>query len=122
MPVQRPFGVTKGAVSLNGPDKPEQVYVFQDEGQVEERMGLHGHGLALVPARTETRWFIRTVWEMADAVLFLHSRPHFHYPDGKRAPFNSGAPICLVGYGSVGSERLRGSALRGTYITDWRNP
>ena len=63
------------------------------------RMADHGSGIALIPARTETAMFYETVWSRADAVLFIKGRPHFHYVDGRRAPFNSGTPICLVAYG-----------------------
>jgi len=63
------------------------------------RMAEHGNGIALIPARTETKMFYETVWPCADAILFIRGRPHFHAVDGKRAPFNSGAPICLVAYG-----------------------
>ncbi|MDN5939654.1 MAG: DUF4124 domain-containing protein [Salinisphaera sp.] len=63
------------------------------------RMAEHGNGVALVPARTETTMFYTCVWGMADGVLFLQGRPHFHHVDGTRARFNSGAPIALVAYG-----------------------
>lgn len=64
-----------------------------------EKISEHGNGIALIPARTETKMFFDYVWGKADAVCFVKSRPHFHYSDGTRAPFNSGAPICLVAYG-----------------------
>jgi hypothetical protein len=35
------------------------------------RIALHGHGIALVFARTETRMFFRHVWPHASALLFL---------------------------------------------------
>ncbi|ABX17518.1 adenine methyltransferase [Burkholderia multivorans] len=63
------------------------------------RMAEHGNGVALIPARTETATFFETVWAAAEAVCFVRGRPHFHYADGRRAPFNSGAPICLIAYG-----------------------
>ena len=75
------------------------------------RMRDHGNGIALIPARTETAMFHETVWGHADAVLFLRSRPHFHTVDGRRAPFNSGAPICLVAYGAANTAALRASGL-----------
>lgn len=78
------------------------------------RMADHGNGVALVPARTETRWFVNTIWSRASAILFLHGRPHFHYPDGKRGKANSGAPICLVAYGPTAVGRLAASGLPGT--------
>jgi len=64
-----------------------------------ERLKQHGNGIALIPARTETRMFFDHVWGHCDGVLFLKSRPHFYYVDGTRAPFNSGAPVCLIAYG-----------------------
>lgn len=75
------------------------------------RMAEHGNGIALIPARTETTMFYETVWGVADAVLFIKGRPHFHYVDGSRAPFNSGAPICLVAYGKENKEALIRSGL-----------
>lgn len=75
------------------------------------RMAEHGNGIALIPARTETVMFYETVWGAADAVLFIQGRPHFHYVDGRRAAANSGAPICLVAYGSDNVDALRASGL-----------
>lgn len=75
------------------------------------RMRDHGNGVALIPARTETAMFYETVWGSADGVLFIKGRPHFHYVDGRRAAFNSGAPIALVAYGSDNLESLRQSGL-----------
>lgn len=76
-----------------------------------ERLAEHGNGIALIPARTETREFYRLVWERAAAVCFVRGRPHFHYPTGERAPFNSGAPIALVAYGLENVLALREAAL-----------
>lgn len=90
-----------------------------DAGWWLDRMVAHHHGIALVAARTETQWFIRTVWHDADGVLFLHGRPHFHHADGARAKANSGAPICLVAYGSLAVERLRSSGLTGSFASGW---
>lgn len=75
------------------------------------RMVDHGNGIALIPARTETSMFYETVWNKADSVLFIKGRPHFHFVDGTRAEFNSGAPICLIAYGKANSESLRKSGL-----------
>lgn len=75
------------------------------------RMAAHGNGIALIPARTETAMFYETVWSRADAVLFIKGRPHFHYVDGRRAPFNSGAPICLVAYDASNVLALNDSGL-----------
>ena len=82
-----------------------------------ERMRDHGNGIALIAARTETAMFYGTVWGHADAVLFVKGRPHFHYVDGRRAPFNSGAPICLVAYGQLNVDALILSQLGFTVCT-----
>lgn len=94
----------EGRVWLNPPFGREAVKWLR-------RLAEHGNGIALVPARTETAMFYECVWEVADAVCFLRGRPHFHYVDGSRAPFNSGAPICLIAYGSSNAEVLRRSGL-----------
>lgn len=76
-----------------------------------ERMAAHGNGIALVPARTETVMFYRSVWGVASGVLFLRGRPHFHREDGARLPFNSGAPIALIAYGESNAGSLQASGL-----------
>lgn len=81
-----------------------------------DRLAEHGSGIALIFARTETAGFVSEVWNKASAVLFLHGRLHFHFPDGTRAPANSGAPSCLVAYGTEAAERLRVTGLAGTFI------
>ncbi len=70
------------------------------------KLANHGNGIALIPARTETAMFYDCVWNRAQAVCFLRGRPHFHRVDGTRAPFNSGAPICLVAYGEANAVTL----------------
>ena len=87
-----------------------------------ERMAEHGNGIALVPARTETRWFVENVWKAADGVLFLHGRPHFHHPDGTRGKANSGAPICLIAYGSEAWYSLANCGLAGSFVSNWIDP
>lgn len=76
-----------------------------------KRMADHNNGIALIPARTETAMFYESVWSRADSVCFVRGRPHFHYVDGRRAPFNSGAPICLVAYGRDNTIALLDSRL-----------
>jgi hypothetical protein len=76
-----------------------------------EKLAQHGNGIALIPARTETRMFFESVWPKATTVLFVCRRPHFHRPDGIRAANNSGAPIALVAYGKDNARILRGCGL-----------
>ena len=75
-----------------------------------KRMVEHNCGTLLFPARTETRLFQDFIFPFATEIFFLKGRPHFHYLDGSRAKFNSGAPICLVGYGgSIENRGLEGA-------------
>lgn len=71
------------------------------------KLASHRNGIALIPARTETRMFFDHVWSKADAICFLRGRPHFHYADGRRGEANSGAPIVLVAYGQNNASVLR---------------
>lgn len=80
------------------------------------KLAKHGDGIALVPARTETRMWFEHVWPVAGAVLFLKGRPHFHYVTGERAPANSGAPIALVAYGARNVDALYARAELGHYV------
>lgn len=84
------------------------------------RLADHGTGTALIFARVETAGFVRTVWERAEALLFLHGRLNFHTPDGARAKTNAGAPSVLVAYGADDARRLRESGLSGTFVQGWR--
>ena len=80
------------------------------------KLAEHGRGTALVFARTETAGFVSEVWGKASGILFLHGRLHFHYPDGTRAPANSGAPSCLVSYGDEDALILSRAELAGTFL------
>ncbi|MFI8977259.1 DNA N-6-adenine-methyltransferase [Nocardia asteroides] len=80
------------------------------------RLAEHGSGTALVFARTETRWFVDTVWSQASAMLFLHGRLHFHHRDGTRAAANAGAPSVLVAYGAADAAVLASAPLAGTFV------
>lgn len=88
-----------GRVWLNPPFGSEAIKWMR-------KMAAHGDGIALLHARTETRMFFETVWGRADAVCFLPGRPRFHHADGTPAPFNCGAPICLIAYGEDNADVL----------------
>jgi hypothetical protein len=104
-----------GRVWLNHPFGREAARWLQ-------RMRYHGNGIALIPARTETSMFYESVWAHADGVLFIKGRPHFYYPDGTRAKFNSGAPIALVAYGKHNLDALIDSNLGVVVKSVKRNP
>lgn len=85
------------------------------------KLADHGQGIALIFARTETKMFQEQVFGRGSTrgILFLRSRLHFHRPDGARAPFNAGAPSCLVAYGRTALNRLYDCGLMGTLVTSW---
>jgi hypothetical protein len=102
-----------GRVWLNPPFDRYQV------GKWVEKLARHGNGTALLHVRTEAEWF-EPVWECASAILFLADRLYFHYPDGRRAEANSGAPACLVAFGRDDCEILSGAKIHGYLITEWK--
>lgn len=80
------------------------------------KLSEHRNGIALVFARTETRMFFDWVWPVADSLLFIEGRLHFHYPDGSRAKANSGAPSVLIAYGESNTDSLRTSGIPGRLV------
>lgn len=80
------------------------------------KLSQHRSGIALIFARTETQMFFDHVWPTATAVLFLKGRLHFHYPDGRRAPHNSGAPSVLIAYSERDAAALASSGIDGRFI------
>jgi hypothetical protein len=101
-----------GRVYLNPPFHRYEV------GTWIRRLAEHGHGTALLHCRTEAEWF-EPVWETASAILFLADRLYFHYPDGRRAEANSGAPACLIAFGNYDAERLQQSGIAGYLVKSW---
>src|SRR5271166_3137881 len=83
------------------------------------KLADHGHGTALLHARTEAEWF-RPVWEHASGILFLSRRIKFCRPDGTEQPANSGAPAVLAAFGSEDLARLRSSGIPGALVTRWQ--
>ena len=81
-----------------------------------QRLAQHGQGTALIFARTETADWHDYVWPLAQAVLFLRGRLHFHHVDGRRAAANAGAPSALIAYGQRDADLLRASGIGGKFI------
>lgn len=118
-PISRPWPTAKKHFDIidDGLSQPWEGRVWlnppfgMEAGKWMRKLALHGDGIALIPARTETRMFFESVWAKATAICFLEGRPHFHFVDGKRAAFNSGAPICLVAYGGQNAQVLESCGL-----------
>ncbi len=98
-----------GRVWLNPPYGPEL-------GDWLRLMAIHGRGMALVFARTETRAFHRHVWPRASALRFIRGRINFYTPDGKRSPQNAGGPSVLIAYGEADAERLATCCIDGAFV------
>jgi hypothetical protein len=102
-----------GRIFLNPPFHRYEV------GKWVRRLAEHGTGVALLHARTEASWF-EPIWQHASGILFLADRLHFHYPDGRRAKANSGAPAVLISFGEYDLKRLERSKAAGVLVASWR--
>ena len=104
-----------GRVWLNPPFNRYEV------GDWIGKLANHGSGIALVHARTEAEWFL-PIWRQARAIGFLTERLYFHYPDGRRADANSGAPAVLAAFSEADKARLLRSKIPMYIATDWHAP
>jgi hypothetical protein len=92
-----------------------------DRNEVDQwvaKLAEHGNGIALLHARTETKWF-EPIWQSAQGILFLADRIFFHRPDGTQHPHNSGAPPVLAAFGDQALARLCRCGIAGTLVTGW---
>lgn len=82
------------------------------------RLALHGDGIALVFARTDTAAFHDNVWPFATALLFIRGRVTFFHPDGSspRNGHNSGGPSVLIAYGDRAAAKLAGCSDLGAVV------
>jgi len=77
----------------------------------------HGNAMALTFARTETKMFFETVWNNADAILFLKGRPRFYHVTGEKCMTNMpGAPSVIIAYGKNNLEILENCGIPGRFI------
>lgn len=79
------------------------------------RLALHGNGIALTFARTDTKAFFNYVFPFADSILFLRGRIAFLNVDGSQSG-RAGAPSVLISYGEYNSDALHGSGIPGHHI------
>ena len=87
------------------------------------RMALHGNGVALVFARTDTRCFHDHVFPYASALCFLEGRLTFFRPGGEATPpgHNSGGPSMLISYGDHFKNKLAQCRDIGAFFeNNWR--
>jgi hypothetical protein len=96
--------VWSGLVWLNPPyGKETQIWL--------QKLLDHGNGIALIFARTDTKWF-QSMTPHMDFVFFLAGRLAFHRPDGSIVT-TAGAPSLLIGKGQTAIERIQKSGLKG---------
>ena len=74
---------------------------------------VHGNGIVLIFARTETQTFHECVWGVADAVLWIKGRLTFYNVDGTKPKNSGGAPSVLIAYGKDNADRLRTCRITG---------
>jgi hypothetical protein len=80
-----------------------------------EKLKIHGNGITLIFARTETKCFFEHIWNDADAVLFVKGRIKFFHITGVQGG-TSGAPSMFVAYGKENAELLRNSGIDGRFL------
>lgn len=85
-------------------------------GQWLNKMAVHGNGIALTFARTDTQAFQQYVFQHASSILFLAGRVTFYRVDGTRGGFNGGAPSALISYGRQNMEAIGDSGLKGKHL------
>lgn len=80
-----------------------------------EKLKIHGNGIALIFARTETKCFFNHIWDDADAILFVKGRIKFYNIDGEQKG-TPGAPSIFVAYGKENADALEKSSIEGKFI------
>lgn len=99
----------QGRVWLNPPyDRSTEQWVH--------RLAVHGNGVALIFARTETLMWQRWIWPRADALLFIYGRLSFYHVTGAKGAKNSGAPSVLVAYGKDNAEAVKTCGVAGAFV------
>lgn len=108
--VEKENGLTKPWVGLVWCNPP----YGKETGAWLKRLSEHGEGIALVFARTETKWF-QSVAKSSTLLFFPTGRLSFCRPDGTATNSNAGAPSVFLGFGNQAKARLLGSGLKGIY-------
>lgn len=81
-----------------------------------EKLSQHGDGIALVFARTDTKWFQQHT-KNASLLLFPEKRISFCTPDGNTPKSNAGAPSVFIAYGEKSKQKLLDSKIPGVYVS-----
>ena len=102
----------EGRVWMN-PPYGNQIKVWMD------KLSLHGNGIALVFARTETKWFHKYCWQRATGIFFFEGRIAFSHVNGLRG-MPAMASSCLVIYGENNRDAvmkaIKACDIKGVYV------
>lgn len=100
----------EGRVFLNPPYSTGLLNSFM------ARMADHGHGVALIFARTQNAAWHQHVWPEAAALFFFRGYLRFHRTDGSRAATGAGAASVLCAYGTEEAERVADAGFDGQFV------
>lgn len=120
-PIKRPWDMAKnhfttldnglmkdwfGRVWCNPPYSNQSVFWLN-------KLALHGNGIALLFARTETVVYQDVIFQHAHSILFMRGRIHFYTVEGKLGTNGSGAGSCLISYGENNTQAVIDSKIKG---------
>ena len=96
----------KGRIWLNPPYGSHTPFWLK-------KLKEHNDGIALVFARTDTKWFQEIMQNQG--VFLLKGRIKFLYPDGTVAENSSSTPSCLIPFGKKNIAAILASNLEGIW-------
>lgn len=82
-------------------------------GRFMEKMALHGNGIGLTFARTDTTAFQDYVFPFIDSIFYVRGRIKFYDEFGNKANSNGGAASVLLSYSEFDSDAIAESGIRG---------
>lgn len=125
-PVNRPWDTAKTHYTINDDGLllpwDGRVWMNPPYGRALDawmnKMALHGNGIALIFARTDTNTFHNYVFAYADSILFIQQRLKFYdiRSNNLNNEGNAGAPSILIAYGNRNVEALGDSGIKGKHL------
>lgn len=122
-PINRPWDTASNhyTVNDNGLAMPWHGRVFCNPPYGAEaaawlrKCAGHGNAIALTFARTETKMFFESVWNSADALLFIKGRLKFYHVTGEQGD-SAGSPSVLIAYGEDNTKTLQQCDIEGKFV------
>lgn len=88
---------------------------YSKTAQWMRRLIEHRKGMALVNAKTQTRWFEEGIWNGADAVLFVKGKIKFFRPDGSLGTQGWSASV-IGAYSQEDASILFNCGIKGKFV------